>query len=524
MIYREWTMEQAGGCEPRSVALGVFDGLHLGHRSVIAAARDVVSKTVEQPTPKVTVFSIGGVPKMGGRLLTDESESELAEYMCVDEWLRVPFESIRHLEPEAFVQTVLHEKLNATVVCCGYNFRFGKDGRGDATLLRQLCEPLGMEVRVVDAVMLDGEVVSSTAVRCALAEGDMERVNALLGRPFTVAFPVCPGEQRGTTWGIPTINQPFLAGYEQPRFGVYASLVVVDGVQYRAITNIGVHPTVGNVAVPQAETYIADYSGDLYGKTVAVQLIRFLREEQQFDSVEALRSQIATDIETATAVLDGANGPRAILFDFDDTLQDRAVAFGGFATELIRRYSPHLSDEECARRAQIMVEENNCGYVIYVDYLNSFCERWGWSVDAQDLWRELRCRFPFYTALFEDTVEVLRELKRRGYRLGLITNGAADQQTLKVDVSGLRPLLDTVVIGGQEKVQKPNPEVFRRAAQRLCTAPQNCVYVGDYLPNDIVGSVAAGMTPIYIDVFGRGGCPDGVKMVDSLTALLEEFK
>lgn len=523
MIRQQWQPGTALPPVRRSVALGVFDGMHLGHRAVISAARNVTSSSQSVPFPTVTVFSIVGIPKSGGRLITESQETVQASSLGVDEWLSVPFEAIRELSPHDFVQAVLHGALRAEVVCCGYNFRFGKGGTGDAAALQRLCEPFGIEVRVIAEVERDGETVSSTAIRQALIAGDMERARGLLGRPYAIECPVRAGDHRGTSWGIPTVNQPFSAGYAVPRHGVYASLVTLDGVQHRAITNIGVHPTVGTVPIPQAETYIAQYDGDLYGETVSVELVSFLREEQRFDSVEALREQIARDIEAANATIGGQCGDKAILFDFDDTLQDRPAAFLGVAREMLRRAFPDLSVEELEQRAQEMLTENHSGYVHYLDFFDVFCKRWGWPADNALLWWEYQRRFPFYSVLFPDAVAVLCELKRRGYRLGIITNGEMPQQNLKLDYSGLRPLLDVAMVAGEEDAWKPKAEIFLRAAQRLCVAPQNCIYVGDYPKNDIAGAQAAGMTPLYIDVHGRKLCPDGVEEIHSLSELLERL-
>ena len=507
----------------RSVALGVFDGMHLGHRAVISTARNVTSPSQSVPLPTVTVFSLVNVPKSGGRLITETQEAFQAETLGVDEWLCVPFETVRHMMPNEFVQTVLHEALHAKVVCCGYNFRFGKDGSGDADSLKRLCEPLGMEVRVVSEVERNGDTVSSTAIRQALADGDVVRARELLGRPYTLEFPVQCGARRGTSWGIPTVNQPFPAGYTVPRFGVYASLVTIDGVQHRAITNIGIHPTVEAVSVPQAETYIEEYDGDLYGHTVAVELVGFIRGEQRFDTVARLREQIALDIRTADELIGGCRGDKAILFDFDDTLQDRVLAFSGVAREMLHRAFPALSEADVERRAQEMLKENNHGYVNYRNYFDVLCKRWQWPSDAMHLWWEYQRRFPFHSVLLADTIAVLRELKRRGYRLGVITNGEMPQQNLKLDFAGLRPLIDVTLVAGEEGIGKPDAEIFRRAAQRLCVAPENCVYVGDYPTNDIVGAQAAGMIPLYIDVHGRGLCPEGVEEIRSLSELLDRF-
>lgn len=522
MLYRTWTPNETLTSNARSVALGVFDGVHLGHRAVISTARNVQA-SLEVPCPLVTVLSLTGVPKTGGRLLTETQEKERAETLGVDEWLCVPFESVRDMLPETFVADILYRKLNATVVTCGYNFRFGKGGAGDAAMLKELCEPFGIEVRVVPAVERDGASISSTAVRCALEQGDPELAMQLLGRPYAVAFPVCEGNHLGGGWGVPTVNQPFPEGFVCPRFGVYASLVVLGDREYRAITNIGVHPTVGGTVAPQAETHVFGFDGDLYGQTPSVKLIRFLREERHFNSVDELRAQIATDCDAAEALLRGDGDRKAFLFDFDDTLQHRPHAFFATAKELLQRYFPTMPANEVEEKAAIMLEKNNDGYVVYSEYCREICELLHLPVESTSFLDEYRVRFPFHSELFDDALFVLKELHRRGYLLGVVTNGNALLQNLKLDYAGLRPYLDAVLPAGEEGVQKPNPELYYRAAQRLCVSPQNCVFVGDYPPTDIAGAQASGMKPIFIDYHGRGNCPDGVELITSLSALLEKY-
>ena len=522
MIYQVWQPSNTVDKKQRSIALGVFDGVHLGHRAVISAARNS-GFLADGTLPVVTVFSLSGVPKSGDRLITVDQGQKQAATLGVDEWFNVPFASVRDLTPEEFVNTVLYKQLNAVKITCGYNFRFGKGGCGDAAALRALCEPLGIEVCVVPVVERAGEPVSSTAVREALVCGDAERALSLLGRPYTVDFSVHEGNGLGSQWGVPTVNQPFPQGFVCPRFGVYASLVIVEGVQHLAITNIGCHPTVGNTDLPQAETYIFDYEGDLYGQPLSVQLIHFLREEQQFNTVDELKSQIIKDMAEAKAVLNGENGAKAILFDFDDTLQHRPHAFLNTARELVCMYRPDLSEAEREVCAQWMHKENKWGYVNYHDYVVRVCEHCNFPIPPEKMLTDFRLRFPFHSELLPNAVEVLEELHRRGYKLGIITNGDAIQQNLKLDFAALRPHVDLVLVGDAEQISKPHAEVFHRAAQRLCVSPENCVFVGDYVPNDIVGAQNAGMTPLYIDVLGRKQCPEGVEQVTALVQLLEKF-
>lgn len=499
--FGRWTPDIPLPAVPRAVALGVFDGVHIGHRAVISALCGIRFPE-NGPFLRACVLSLTNVPKTGVRLTDEQEERQLCGTLGVDEWLALPFERVRDLSPAAFVEDILHRTLHAKVVCCGYNYRFGNQGCGDAALLEALCEPLGIRVMVIPAVSVEGQAVSATRIRAALEQGDPAAAGRLLGRPFTVRQPVAHGNRLGHTLGFPTINQPFTEGCVVPRFGVYASLVVIDGRQHFAVTNVGIHPTVGGISHPQAETWIEGFDGELYGRSVAVQLIRFLREERRFDSLDELKQQIRQDRQQALEALSGnASGPLgAVLFDFDDTLQDRPVAFMATARELLRRHQPELTDEQRDQRAQIMLAENAGGYVNYRDYFRSLLERWDWhGVSADELLAEFQRCFPNHTTLFPGTRQTLTELRRRGYRLGIVTNGNPLVQNRKLDCCGLRSLVDQVVVSGDEGVHKPDPELFRRAAARFGLSPSQCLFVGDHPVNDIHGALSAGMSAVFLD-------------------------
>ncbi len=517
----EWAQTDRLPDGRRAVALGVFDGLHSGHRAVLAAACGAVEPDGAILT--ATVLSMTGVPKAeAARLLTPEREEYLLDTLGMEEWIDMPFAAVCELSPEAFVEEILCQRLHAGLVCCGYNYRFGKGGVGTVETLQALCASHGIRVTVVGAVERDGEPISSTRVRQAVAAGDMAAAMRLLGRPFAVELPVTNGDHRGRRWGMPTLNQVFPDNSAVPRYGVYASLVTVGGREYRAVTNVGVHPTVGGVNRPQAETWIQDFDGELYGQTVSVLLIRFLREEQQFPSVEALRAQIAADAAQATAVLGGADGAKAVIFDFDDTLQDRVAAFLDVARWLLRRHMTGVTDDERERYAHRLLQENCGGYVDYTVFFHNLAAQWPFDdgVTGERLLWEYRRLFPLCSKLFPETVEVLQTLSRRGYRIGVITNGSALMQNRKLDVTALRPYLELVQVSEDEGLAKPNPELFRRAAERLCVAPENCVFVGDHPVNDVQGAIAAGMQAIYLNSRGLDDHPDGVPEVARLKDIL----
>lgn len=272
-----------------AAALGSFDGLHLGHRQVIG-------NTLSAPglRPAVITFqqnpSVSLQKKPVPLLTTNEQKLALLEEMGVEVVYLLPFDRIRDMEPEDFVEA-LYRVCRVRALSCGFNFRFGKNGRGDAGLLKELCREKGMELSVTPPVSVAGETVSSTRIRACLEQGDVQQAGQLLGRPFGYDFEVTHGRQLGRTWGTPTINQPFPAGYVLPRFGVYASLVEVEGQKYYGVTNIGVKPTVGSDCA-LSETWIPEFSGDLYGKKVPVELLDFIRPERKFDSLDQLKNEI----------------------------------------------------------------------------------------------------------------------------------------------------------------------------------------------------------------------------------------
>ena len=272
-----------------AAALGSFDGLHLGHRQVIG-------NTLSAPglRPAVITFqqnpSVSLQKKPVPLLTTNEQKLALLEEMGVEVVYLLPFDRIRDMEPEDFVEA-LYRICRVRALSCGFNFRFGKNGRGDAGLLKELCREKGISLSVTPPVSVAGETVSSTRIRACLEQGDVQQAGQLLGRPFGYDFEVTHGRQLGRTWGTPTINQPFPQGYVLPRFGVYASLVEVEGQKYYGVTNIGVKPTVGSDCA-LSETWIPEFSGDLYGKKVPVELLDFIRPERKFDSLDQLKNEI----------------------------------------------------------------------------------------------------------------------------------------------------------------------------------------------------------------------------------------
>lgn len=287
---------------PRScVALGYFDGLHLGHRSVIGQAFGDGGTNVVLSVGKAyrTVPYIGGTVTDTAILLENE-RARILDEMGADILVSPRFEDICRMSGEEFVEEILCRKLNAQKVACGYNYRFGRDAKCDAATLKMLCEQRKIECVTVPEVRCDDVAVSSSVVRRALLRGDIDLVNRLLGRRYGYQIEVSHGRQLGRELGAPTINQVFPEGLLLPRFGVYASITYTgenDAPQY-AVTNIGVKPTVGS-EVPLSETWIPEFSGDLYECSVRVELLHFIRAEQRFDSLEVLKNAIQRDAACA---------------------------------------------------------------------------------------------------------------------------------------------------------------------------------------------------------------------------------
>ncbi len=282
------------GC---AVALGNFDGLHIGH---LAVTNRTVEEAGKELTAAVMLFDEHSMKAVTGeappKLITDSERAEIFKEKGI-ETVTVNFSQIRDFSPEEFVEETLIKKLNAKVVLCGFNYRFGNKAKGDAKLLEKLCIEKGIKCVIIDEVEIDGMVVSSTAIRNAVECGDIEKANSMLGRSFGYCTQVINGDKRGRTWGFPTINQKLSEGLVIPRFGVYESIVTVDSKSYKGVTNIGSRPTVGTKEI-LSETHILDFNGELYGTCVDVRLVRFIRKEQKFSSFQELIEQIKSDVSS----------------------------------------------------------------------------------------------------------------------------------------------------------------------------------------------------------------------------------
>ena len=292
------SLEEMGETAPSSLALGAFDGLHRGHMAVIGRAC-APGEGGRRLQPAVFTFSRS--PAGNSAVLTGRDKERLLEDAGVEVLYSLEFSQVKDWEAEAFVEQVLFETCAAQRLCCGEDFRFGRGARGDTALLQTLCDRRGVELTVVPPVKEGGEKVSSTRIRAAVEAGDISLANRLLGRPFGFSLEVIHGNHIGTGLGTPTINQAIPEGFVLPRFGVYASWCRVGGEYFYGVTNIGVKPTVGSDRV-LAETWMPEFSGDLYGKRVRVFLVAFIRPERKFGSLEELKEEIGRNARQAKAL------------------------------------------------------------------------------------------------------------------------------------------------------------------------------------------------------------------------------
>lgn len=323
---------------PTTVALGNFDGVHQGHRQVIGQVfgqglrgdsqpKSCGVQTLDSigqertlteasgnalPVPSIytTVVTFEPHPQeffTGQRrtLLTPRAEKvEQLEAMGLAQLVLLPFD--RHLaqvEPQAFVEEILVRQLQAKRVSVGQDFHFGRKRSGTALDLQAIAANYGIETHIVPLYILDGERVSSSHIRQSLTQGDLETAHRLLGRSYSLTGTVVQGQQLGRTLGFPTANLQLPPEKFIPRWGVYS--VSVDGLSFQSqpgVMNIGCRPTVEGDR-PTVEVYLLDWSGDLYGQTLTVRLVDFLRPEAKFDSLDALKAQIQKDCETAKLIM-----------------------------------------------------------------------------------------------------------------------------------------------------------------------------------------------------------------------------
>ncbi len=277
------------------VALGFFDGVHLGHRDMLRRSK---SEALARNLP-LCVFTFTseseGLKRESGRIYDTQTRLLLLEEALVDIAIVCDFSLVRNLTAEEFCEEILIKRLHASLAVCGFNFRYGKGASATAENLKETMRRSQRDCLIVEAYLTEeGAPLSTTKIKALLANGNIDLANAYLGKPYLLCSKVEEGLQLGRTYGIPTLNQSFPKGTSIPKSGVYRSVAIVDGIAYHSLTNIGVCPTFGERPL-HAETFIVGEGFSLYGKKIKVYLLGFLRDEMRFSSAESLKMQILVD-------------------------------------------------------------------------------------------------------------------------------------------------------------------------------------------------------------------------------------
>ncbi len=295
------------------VALGNFDGVHHGHRHVIALAAEL-AETLDAPLgvalfdPHPRRFFAPEAPAF--RLMGEHRRNRTLEDLGVRNLHVLPFTAdMAAMTPEQFVEQVLHQGLGVRGVITGADFRFGAGRAGTIGDLERLCEARGIRTAFADLHGNGADKVSSTRIRKAILDGDMKAAAELMGSPWAIEGIVQKGDQRGRTIGFPTANID-LGDFVRPAYGVYAVRVRLDGKgdPIEAVANFGKRPTVDGLS-ELLEVHLFDFDGDLYGRELEVEFRGFIRPERKFDGLDALKDQIARDADAARRLLSGLSGP-----------------------------------------------------------------------------------------------------------------------------------------------------------------------------------------------------------------------
>ena len=284
-----------------AVAVGYFDGMHIGHMALIRAM--MTTAETDGLASVLLTFDMSTLRAAGKGtqdLITRSQKIRIAEAAGVEYFAEIPFEEVRDLSPEEFAEQILGGGfLKAETVCIGADFRFGKGRAGSAEDLIRIGNEAGFRTLTVEEVRAGDAVVSTSAIKELIRNGRIEEADVMLGYPYRIEGTVVHGNHLAAGMGFPTANLLIPKETVPPRRGVYLSRTSIDGASYKSITNIGTRPTVTEDTEPTAETHLLDFTGDLYGKPIAVMLYEFIRPEQRFSSAEELIRTVRANIEYA---------------------------------------------------------------------------------------------------------------------------------------------------------------------------------------------------------------------------------
>lgn len=279
------------------LAFGNFDGVHKGHQHLLNSAK----RYAKEKGLAFGVYTFSDSPKFAN---ANHSVLSLLGYRlsCFDEFCNPDFvylehfDDVKNMNPEMFVRYII-DKFGCVCAFCGENFSFGKAALGKSADLVRLMQESGKDAVIVESLKCGGVVVSSTYIRSLLADGRADEARDLLGAPYGFTSKVVHGAHLGHKLGFPTINQIIPKELVLPKFGVYSTIVIVDGKEYMGVSNFGVKPTVSSDNTPVAETYVIDFDGDVYGKQVGLYFCKKLRDERKFSSLDELKENISINVQ-----------------------------------------------------------------------------------------------------------------------------------------------------------------------------------------------------------------------------------
>lgn len=281
---------------PSAIALGYFDCIHPGHAAVIECA------VRSQLTPVVFSFHMDGESPKGKLIISPCEKREIMCSMGVEFLTDFLFSEIKDMDAQTFFSQILVSQMNAKLLVCGADFKFGKNAGWGIDALRKMCVEGDVELMVIPDVCIDGIAVHSTAIRQAIESGNIADANRMLGRIYSYSGTIIHGNKLGRTVGMPTINIEISREYAMPKFGVYASRTRLGDRVFDSITNIGVKPTIGS-AVPLYETHIFGFDEDVYGEMGEIYLYDFVRSEKKFESLQLVKNQVEIDIDRVKSIL-----------------------------------------------------------------------------------------------------------------------------------------------------------------------------------------------------------------------------
>lgn len=273
-----------------AIVLGTFDGLHAGHRAVIEKANGFFGVAVTFDIPPKSFFT--SEPQL---LILPDERAERLKQLGIKEVEMQSFNKVKDILPLDYLE-LLKQKYNPARIICGFNYNFGLNAQGDSKLIAQFCKQNGIEFICVPPVEDNGSAISSTSIRNLIRNGDVAEASKQIYGGFSFKARVEHGDARGRQLGFPTANQQYPKDLVIPKFGVYLSQVTIDNKKYKAITNVGVRPTYLTDTIG-CETFIKDFSGEIYEKEIITELLQFIRPEKKFDSVEQLKQAILKDVK-----------------------------------------------------------------------------------------------------------------------------------------------------------------------------------------------------------------------------------